>query len=159
MKQHLKSLATEALSLSKKPSPESVNELKAVVGSVFKASHDKTAHTSASMDNKDAAWSERAHMARHGDSSAATQLYDILNKDARTLTFVLEFDHQDDVDFYKNCWPDIITPAICAISDHAASSLSILADVCATLSCEALKIEYSKFSNPSDINATSKDRI
>nr|GEW63371.1 hypothetical protein [Tanacetum cinerariifolium] len=73
-----------------------------------------------------------------GGSSTASQLSDILNKDARTLTFDL-FDHQDDVDFYKNYWRDIITRDICALSDHVASSLSILADVCAALSCEALK--------------------
>nr|GEX87919.1 histidine--tRNA ligase, cytoplasmic [Tanacetum cinerariifolium] len=74
-----------------------------------------------------------------GGSSAASQLSDILNKDAQSLTFDLEFDHQDDLGFYKNCWPDIIIRAICALSGHVASSLSILADVCAALSCEALK--------------------
>nr|GEV38382.1 histidine--tRNA ligase, cytoplasmic [Tanacetum cinerariifolium] len=96
-----------------------------------------------------------------GGSSTASQLSDILNKDARTLTFDLDFDHQDDVDFYKNYWRDIITRDICALSDHVASSLSILADVCAALSCEALKIDpttaFNSFTDSGD-GFSDKDR-
>ncbi|GKE24963.1 histidine--tRNA ligase, cytoplasmic [Tanacetum coccineum] len=75
--------------------------------------------------------------------SAVSQLSDILNNDAQRFTLDLEFDRQDDVDFLKNCWPDIITSAICALLDCAASSLSIVADAVAALSCEALKTDTS----------------
>nr|GEZ53329.1 histidine--tRNA ligase, cytoplasmic [Tanacetum cinerariifolium] len=71
-------------------------------------------------------------------SAAASQLSDILNNDAQRFTLDLEFDRQDNVDFLKNCWPDIISSAICALLDCVASSLSKVADAVAALSCEAL---------------------
>ncbi|GJY21780.1 histidine--tRNA ligase, cytoplasmic [Tanacetum coccineum] len=82
-------------------------------------------------------------LGRSASPSAISQLSDILNNDAQRFTLDLEFDRQDDVDFLKNCWPDIITSAICALLDCAASSLSIVADAVAALSCEALKTDTS----------------
>nr|GFB41816.1 histidine--tRNA ligase, cytoplasmic [Tanacetum cinerariifolium] len=76
-------------------------------------------------------------------SAAASQLSDMLNNDAQRFTLDLEFDRQDDVDFFKNCWPDIVSSAICALLDCAASSLSKVADAIAALSCEALKTDTS----------------
>nr|GEY78502.1 histidine--tRNA ligase, cytoplasmic [Tanacetum cinerariifolium] len=76
-------------------------------------------------------------------SAAASQLSDILNNDAQRFTLDLEFDRQDNVDFFKNCWPDIISSAICALFDCVASSLCKVADAVAALSCEALKTDTS----------------
>ncbi|PWA97198.1 hypothetical protein CTI12_AA031840 [Artemisia annua] len=93
--------------------------------------------------------------------SAASQLSDILTNDAQTFTLDLAFDRQDDVDLYKNCWPDITGSAVCALLDYVASSLSKVADAVAALSCEALKTDtataFNSFMDSGD-SFSDKDR-
>ncbi|GJT94264.1 hypothetical protein Tco_1083109 [Tanacetum coccineum] len=98
---------------------------------------------------------------RRSPSPCASQLSDILNNDAQTFILDLEFDRQDDVEFFKNCWPDIISRAICALLDRAASSLSKVSDAVAALSCEALKTDpttaFNSFTDSGD-GFSDKDR-
>ncbi|GKA59253.1 histidine--tRNA ligase, cytoplasmic [Tanacetum coccineum] len=98
---------------------------------------------------------------RRSPSPCASQLSDILNNDAQTFLLDLEFDRQDDVEFFKNCWPDIITRAICALLDRAASLLSKVSDAVVALSCEALKTDpttaFNSFTDSGD-GFSDKDR-
>ncbi|XP_023767756.1 histidine--tRNA ligase, cytoplasmic [Lactuca sativa] len=76
-------------------------------------------------------------------SSAVSQLSDILSNDTKTLTLDLDFDKHANIDMLRGCWPNITVNGICALLDYTASSLTIVADAVAALSCEALKADTS----------------
>ncbi|CAI9273247.1 unnamed protein product [Lactuca saligna] len=76
-------------------------------------------------------------------SSAVSQLSDILSNDTKTLTLDLDFVKHANIDMLRGCWPNITVNGICALLDYTASSLTIVADAVAALSCEALKADTS----------------